>query len=219
MRPPDDPEGFIRANTGVRPVPHAPEIRLHVADEATELWQRTEDELQEIGLPPPFWAFAWAGGQALARHILDNPSLVADRRVVDFASGSGLCAIAACMAGARHVVASDLDSFAIAAIGLNAGLNGVADRIETTSSDLLATTCDADLVLAADVFYERDLAAAVTRWLFRIRDQGCDVLVGDPGRTYLPKDRLDCLATYSVPVMRSLEDAEVKRSHVWRLRP
>ncbi|GJE37954.1 class I SAM-dependent methyltransferase [Methylobacterium persicinum] len=218
MPPLDDPEGFITANTRVLPVPHAPEIRLHVADEATELWQRTEDELQEIGLPPPFWAFAWAGGQALARYILDNPTLVAGRRVVDFASGSGLCAIAAAMAGARHVIASDLDSFAIAAIGLNARLNDVADCIEATSTNLLGTDSEADLVLAADVFYERDLAGAVTQWLSRIHGTGCAVLIGDPGRTYLPKDRLDCLATYTVPVMRSLEDAEAKRSHVWRLR-
>lgn len=218
MRPPDDPEAFIRANTRVRPVPHAPEIRLHVADEATELWQRTEDELQEIGLPPPFWAFAWAGGQALARYILDNPDRVAGRRVVDFASGSGLCAIAARMAGARHVVASDLDSFAVAAIGMNATLNGFPGEIEATATDLLGASCQADLVLAADVFYERDLAGSVTRWLSRLQDEGCEVLIGDPGRTYLPKDRLDCLATYTVPVMRSLEDAEVKRSHVWRLR-
>lgn len=218
MPPLDDPEGFIIANTRVLPVPHVPEIRLHVADEATELWQRTEDELQEIGLPPPFWAFAWAGGQALARYILDNPSLVAGRRVVDFASGSGLCAIAAAMAGARHVIASDLDAFAISAIGLNARLNGVADRIDATSTNLLGTDSEADLVLAADVFYERDLAGAVTQWLSQIHGTGRAVLIGDPGRTYLPKDRLDCLATYTVPVMRSLEDAEVKRSHVWRLR-
>lgn len=217
MRPPDDPEGFIRANTRLRPVPHAPEIHLHLADEATELWQRTEDELQEIGLPPPFWAFAWAGGQALARYILDNPSLVAGKRVVDFASGSGLCAIAACRAGARHVVASDLDPFALAAIRLNAAENGAAERIEATSADLLETSCGADLILAADVFYERDLAQSVTRWLTGLQDEGREVLIGDPGRTYLPKDRLCCLATYSVPVMRSLEDAEIKRSHVWRL--
>ncbi|MCJ2015425.1 class I SAM-dependent methyltransferase [Methylobacterium sp. J-076] len=217
MRPPDDPAGFIRANTRLLPVPHTPEIRLHVADEATELWQRTEDELQEIGLPPPFWAFAWAGGQALARYLLDNPTSVAGRRVIDFASGSGLCAIAAAMAGARHVLASDLDAFAVTAIGLNAAENGVSGRIEATAANLLGTSCRADMVLAADVFYERDLAATVTEWLARLQGEGCEVLIGDPGRTYLPRDRLTCLATYSVPVMRSLEDAEVKQSHVWRL--
>ncbi|WP_342165083.1 methyltransferase [Methylobacterium sp. SD21] len=217
MRPPDDPEGFIRTNTRLLPVPHAPEIRLHVADEATALWQRTEDELQEIGLPPPFWAFAWAGGQALARYLLDNPALVAGKRVVDFASGSGLCAIAACLAGAGHVIASDLDAFAVAAIRLNAAQNGVSERIAPTPANLIGAAFDADIVLAADVFYERDLAATVTDWLAGLQREGRTVLIGDPGRTYLPKDRLTCLATYTVPVMRSLEDAEVKRSHVWRL--
>ena len=218
MRAPDDPAGFIRSNTRLLPVPHAPEIRLHVADEATDLWQRTEEELQAIGLPPPFWAFAWAGGQALAHYVLDNPDVADGARVVDFASGSGLVAIAAARAGARHVVASDLDPFAVAAIGLNAAANGVGDRVAATSDDLLATDPQADLVLAADVFYERDLAEAVTAWLVGLQARGVTVLIGDPGRTYLPRDRLDCLATYAVPVSRTLEDSEIKRSHVWRLR-
>jgi predicted nicotinamide N-methyase len=218
VRAPDDPAGFIRSNTRLLPVPHAPEIRLHVADEATDLWQRTEEELQAIGLPPPFWAFAWAGGQALARYVLDNPDVADGARVVDFASGSGLVAIAAARAGARHVVASDLDPFAVAAIGLNAAANGVGDRVAATSDDLLATDPQADLVLAADVFYERDLAEAVTAWLVGLQARGVTVLIGDPGRTYLPRDRLDCLATYAVPVSRTLEDSEIKRSHVWRLR-
>ncbi len=158
MRAPDDPLGFIQAHTRLLPVPYAPEIQLHVADEATELWQKTEEELQEIGLPPPFWAFAWAGGQALARYILDNVEVANGRRVVDFASGSGLVAIAAARAGAQSVVASDLDPFAVAAIGINAAANGVAAQIRPVSSDLLGTVPEADLVLAADVFYERDLA-------------------------------------------------------------
>ncbi|MEL6063897.1 MULTISPECIES: class I SAM-dependent methyltransferase [unclassified Methylobacterium] len=219
MRPPDDPEGFIRVNTRLLPVPHAPEISLHVADEATALWEKTEEELEAIGLPPPFWAFAWAGGQALARYILDNPALVAGARVIDFASGSGLVAIAAAKAGARHVTASDLDPFAMAAIRLNAAANGVAGAIEPVSGNLLETQPAVDLILAADVFYERDLAEAVTAWLFGLQARGVQVLIGDPGRTYLPRERLECLATYTVPVSRSLEDAEIKRSHVWRLRP
>ncbi|MGH1591037.1 class I SAM-dependent methyltransferase [Methylobacterium phyllosphaerae] len=218
MRAPDDPAGFIRANTRLLPVPHAPEIRLHVADEATALWQRTEEELQELGLPPPFWAFAWAGGQALARYVLDHPAIVDGVRVLDFASGSGLVAIAAALAGARHVVASDLDLFAMAAIRLNADANGVGGRISPVSDNLLGSDPQADLVLAADIFYERDLAEAVTVWLTGLQERGVAVLIGDPGRTYLPRDRLDCLATYEVPVSRSLEDAEIKRSHVWRLR-
>jgi predicted nicotinamide N-methyase len=217
VRAPDDPAGFIRTHTRLRPVPHAPEIRLHVADEATALWEKTEEELQQIGLPPPFWAFAWAGGQALARYLLDHPDAVDGARAIDFASGSGLVAIAAARAGARRVRASDLDPFAVAAIGLNAEANGVAGRIEAVPTDLLGTEPEADLVLAADVFYERDLAGAVTTWLAGLQARGTTVLIGDPGRTYLPRDRLACVATYTVPVSRSLEDAEIKRSHVWRL--
>lgn len=213
-----DPLAFIRANTRLRPVPHAPEIVLHVADEATELWQKTEDELAEIGLPPPFWAFAWAGGQALARYILDHPDGVAGAHVLDFASGSGLVAIAAAKAGACHVTASDLDAFAIPAIGLNAAANGVADRITAVLEDLIGSDPGSAVVLAADIFYERDLADRVTDWLSRLHAGGATVLVGDPGRSYLPRDRLTELATYAVPVSRSLEDAEIKRSSVWRFR-
>jgi len=211
-----DPLAFIRANTRLRPVPHAPEIVLHVADEATELWQKTEDELAVIGLPPPFWAFAWAGGQALARYILDNPGLVAGRRVLDFASGSGLVAIAAARSGAEHVTASDLDPFAIPAIGLNAAANGVADRIEAVSRDLIGSDPGSAVVLAADIFYERDLAGAVGDWLGRLHAAGTTVLIGDPGRSYLPRARLEAIASYAVPVTRALEDAEIKQSHVWR---
>ncbi|TXM74010.1 methyltransferase [Methylobacterium sp. WL69] len=211
-----DPLAFIRENTRLMPVPHAPEIVLHVADEATALWQKTEDELEAIGLPPPFWAFAWAGGQALARYILDNPHVVAGRRVLDFASGSGLVAIAAAKAGAVHVTASDLDGFAIPAIGLNAAANGVADRIAAVSDDLIGSDPGSAVVLAADIFYECDLAGRVTEWLAGLHTRGATVLVGDPGRSYLPRDRLERLATYAVPVSRSLEDAEIKRSSVWR---
>ena len=219
MTPPADPLAFIRANTRLLPVPHAPEIALHVAEEATDLWQRTEDELAEIGLPPPFWAFAWAGGQALARYVLDHPDLVAGRRVLDFASGSGLVAIAAAKAGATQVMASDLDPFAVAAIGLNAWANGVAGRIEAVQADWIGRDPGVDTVLAADIFYERDLAARVTDWLASLQAGGTTVLLGDPGRAYLPRDRLTALATYEVPVSRSLEDAEIKRSHVWCFGP
>ena len=215
---PEAAESFILANTALRPVPHAPEIRLHVADEATALWQRTEEELEAIGLPPPFWAFAWAGGQALARYLLDNPELCAGARVLDFASGSGLCAVAAARAGAARVLASDLDSFALPAIALNAAANGVAERIAATAEDLIGRTPEADLVLAADIFYERDLAARVGDWLGDLAARGTRVLVGDPGRSYLPRARLEQLASYRVPVTRALEDAEIKESHVWRFR-
>lgn len=218
MTPSRDPLAFIRANTRLMPVPHAPEIRLHVADEATELWQKTEEELEEIGLPPPFWAFAWAGGQALARYILDHPETVAGKRLLDFASGSGLVAIAAAKAGAGHVLASDLDAFALAAIPLNAAANGVADRITATGENLIGSEESFDGVFAADIFYERDLAGAVGTWLQGLHARGTAVLIGDPGRSYLPRERLDAIAAYEVPVTRSLEDAEIKRSSVWRFR-
>ncbi|WP_438646679.1 class I SAM-dependent methyltransferase [Salinarimonas soli] len=210
-----DPAAFIRANTRLLPVPHAPEIRLHVAEEATDLWQRTEEELGQMGLPPPFWAFAWAGGQALARYVLDHPETVAGRRVLDFASGSGLVAIAAARAGAARVEAADVDAFAGVAIALNAQANGaaVAARIE----DLVGRDEGWETVLAGDICYERDLAERVVAWLRGLSGRGATVLVGDPGRAYLPKDRLERLAEYEVPVTRSLEDAEIKRSAVWRL--
>ena len=210
---------FVRANTRLRPVPHVPEITLHLADEAVPLWQRTEEELARIGLPPPFWAFAWAGGQALARYLLDHPETVAGRRVLDLASGSGLVAIAAAKAGARDVVAADIDAFAIAAIGLNAMINGVA--VVATAADLLDGAAPPgepfDVVLAGDIFYERDTAARAFAFLTRCRQAGAAVLIGDPGRAYLPKDRLRRLCEYQVPVTRDLEDQDIKRTAVWEL--
>jgi predicted nicotinamide N-methyase len=211
-----DPVAFIRAETRLLPVPHAPELSLHVADEATELWQRTEEELGGIGLPPPFWAFAWAGGQALARYILDNPHVVRGRRVLDFASGSGLVAIAAMKAGAASVTACDIDAFAIAAIGLNAQANAVT--VAAVQQDLIGQDQGWDAVLAGDICYEQDLALKVTDWLFALNRRGATVLIGDPGRTYLPTDRLDKVAAYEVPVTRTLEDADIKKSSVWRFR-
>lgn len=208
---------FIRAHTRLMPVPHAPEISLHVAQEATELWQKTEDELAVIGLPPPFWAFAWAGGQALARHLLDNRALVAGRRVLDFASGSGLVAIAAAKAGASRVEACDIDAFAAAAIDLNAEVNGVA--VEARLADLVGLDEGWEVICAGDVCYERAMAEAVIAWLEGLSRRGATVLIGDPGRSYLPRGRLEEVATYQVPVTRALEDAEIKRSSVWRLRP
>ena len=213
-----EPEAFIRAHTALRPVPHAPAIRLHVADEAADVWGRTEVELGEIGLPPPVWAVAWAGGPALAAYVLENPRTVAGARVLDFASGSGLVAIAAALAGAASVEASDLDPFAHAAIVLNAAENGVAERVSVQADDLIGRDDGWDCVLAADIFYERDLALRVGDWLATLHARGARVLLGDPGRAYLPKDRLENLATYEVPVTRALEDAEIKRTGVWRFR-
>ena len=197
-------------------MPHAPEIRLHVADEATELWRRTEDELGRIGLNPPFWAFAWAGGQALARYVLDHPTAVSGRRVLDFASGSGLVAIAAAKSGAARIEACDVDPFAVAAIGLNAAVNGIA--VAARLADLVGADEGWETVLAGDICYEQDLARRVTSWLSDLERRGATVLIGDPGRSYLPSDRLETLATYAVPVTRALEDADVKRSSVWRFR-
>jgi predicted nicotinamide N-methyase len=207
---------FIRAHTRLLPVPHAPEIVLHLADEATALWQKTEEELGEMGLAPPFWAFAWAGGQALARYILDRPALVAGRRVLDFASGSGLVAIAAAKAGAAHVEACDIDPFAATAIALNAAANGL--RVEARLTDCVGADAGWDIVLAGDICYQQDIAERVTVWFSNLHRRGAVVLVGDPGRSYLPTDRLEALATYAVPVTRALEDAEIKRTSVWRFR-
>ena len=211
-----DPLAFIRAETRLLPVPHAPEILLHVADEATELWQKTEEELGEIGLPPPFWAFAWAGGQALARYILDHPETVRGKRVLDFASGSGLVAIAAMKAGAAEVTACDIDAFAVAAIAINARANGVA--VAPVQADLVGQDGGWDAVLAGDICYERDLAARVAEWLMGLSRRGATVLIGDPGRSYLPRDRLENLALYQVPVTRTLEDSDIKKTGVWRFR-
>ena len=211
-----DPVAFIRATTRIRPVPHAPEIALHVADEATALWEKTEEELGEIGLPPPFWAFAWAGGQALARYVLDEPTTVRGLRVLDVASGSGLVAIAAAMVGAASVAANDIDPFAVAAIGVNADLNGV--DLQVRAGDLVGEDEGWDVVLAGDVSYQQDMAERITAWLETLSRRGATVLIGDPGRTYLARDKLDILATYAVPVSRALEDADVKRTSVWRFR-
>jgi predicted nicotinamide N-methyase len=212
----EDPAAFIREQTRLLPVPHAPEIRLHVAEEATALWQKTEEELGAIGLPPPFWAFAWAGGQALARYLLDHPETVRGRRVLDFASGSGLVAVAAAMAGASQVEAADIDRFAIAAIAINAQENGVA--VSPRQADLVGQDEGWDTVLAGDICYERDLAERVTAWLSDLSGRGATVLIGDPGRSYLPKGRLEAVASYRVPVTRSLEDSDIKQSSVWRFR-
>jgi predicted nicotinamide N-methyase len=212
-----DPRPFIRANTRLLAPPLVPEVRLHLAEESLPLWQRTEDELGQMGLPPPYWAFAWAGGQALARHILDHPELVRAKRVVDLAAGSGLVAIAAMQAGATHALASDIDAFALAAMEMNAAANTVA--LSVTPADLLGQPPpEATVILVGDMFYERELATRGLAWLGRCRAEGIDVLVGDPGRSYFPKDRFEKLSEHSVPVTRELEDSEIKRTSVWRLR-
>jgi predicted nicotinamide N-methyase len=209
-----DPERFILDNTAVMTPPHVPEIRLHIADEAHDLWLKTEDELEAIGLPPPFWAFAWAGGQGLARYVIDNPGSVAGKRVIDFASGSGLVAIAACLAGAASVQAVDIDPWTETAIKLNSRLNNV--ELEFSSTDNIGSTLDAEVLLAGDVFYDKIFADRLIPWFEALAATGMTIVIGDPGRAYCPRKRLQSLATYEVPVTRALEDAEVKKTTVWK---
>jgi predicted nicotinamide N-methyase len=211
-----DPAEFVRSNTEIAGPPLVPEIRLHLATEVTPIWQATEDSLARNGLPPPFWAFAWAGGQALARYVLDNPGIVADREVLDFGSGSGLVAIAAAKAGAARVTAADIDPFAAAAITLNAALNGVAVAVMT--DDLLdGDTRFWKLVTTGDICYERPMAERAMRWLRRLAGRGSTVLLGDPGRAYLPSAGLCELARYNVPTSRELEGTERFTGFVWRV--
>lgn len=211
-----DPTRFILDNTRLQAVSHTPEIQLWLADEITPIWRLTEEELGEMGVPPPFWAFAWAGGQALARWLLDNPQECAGRTVVDLATGSGLVGIAAMKIGAQHVLAADIDPFCAAAVAVNATANGV--HMDFTDQNLLdQPPPKVDLICAGDVFYDKPMADAVLAWLLAARRNGTRVLVGDPGRNHFPKSGLTFLAEYTVPTTRELEDQEVKRSRVWSL--
>jgi len=214
----DAPE-IMRTGTQLGPVPLVPEIRLHQADDPISLWQRIELAAGRTGLDPPFWAFAWAGGQALARYLLDHPEAVRGRHAIDIASGSGLVAIAAAKAGAAAVTAYDIDPLAAAAIAVNAGANGVT--VLAVCADVLGQddppAPGADLVLAADAFYERDLAGQVMRFLERSHARGAAVLAGDFGRAYLPRDRLTPVARYDVPGLSALEGSDVKRTTIWTL--
>jgi predicted nicotinamide N-methyase len=208
---------FIRSHTQILTPSSVPELRLHLASEVTPLWHATEAFLERTGLPPPFWAFAWPGGQALARYVLDHSALVRGASVLDFAAGSGIAAIAAARAGAAQVTGSDIDPAACAAMRLNAALNGV--EIEIGAKDVTESTEPAaDLILAGDVCYERDMAERALAWLRDQAAQGVTVLLADPGRAYRPKDRLEELARYSVPTSRDLEDREERETVVWRMR-
>lgn len=212
---------FILENTVLQSPAHVPEICLLTASQAHELWLKTEEELQAIGLPPPFWAFAWAGGQGLARFLLDDPQIVRKKRVLDFASGSGLVAIAAYLSGAGCVVANDIDPFSEIAVAENALQNNAQitfDGRDLLSMDVGGPGCclnGFDIVLAGDVFYDRSMANRVLVWMKRLKATGKTILVGDPGRTYFPHTLMTCRAGYSVGVSRELEDQDVKKVSVY----
>ena len=212
---------ILRTGTKLRPVQLVPEIRLYQADDPVGLWERIELKSGEADQDPPFWAFAWAGGQALARYLLDHPETVRGRHVIDIASGSGLVAIAAARAGAATVTAYDIDPLAVAAIEVNADANTVT--VQAVCADILADNAPEDtwnsaaVVLVADAFYQRELAAKVTRFVEQARARGAAVLVGDFGRAYLPRDRLTPLATYDVSGLNVLEDSDVKSTTIWAL--
>ena len=211
-----DPGAFIEAHTAKMAPPLVPEVQLHLAVETVEIWERTEEALGEMGLPPPFWAFAWAGGQALARYCLDHPEIVRGQSVLDFAAGGAVSGIAAAKAGARRILACELDRFAIAAAQANARANDV--KLDTVLGDLVGRDDGWDVVLAGDVFYEDGPAKRIGAWLETLSQRGATVLIGDPGRSFLPQDRLEKLAEYTVPVTRDLEDREVRQAKVWRFR-
>lgn len=206
------PEAFITANAALMPPPLVPEIKLHLATEVVALWRATEEELAEVGVPPPYWAFAWAGGQALARYVLDNPAIVAGKRVLDIGAGSGLVAIAAAKAGAASVLAADIDAFSCAAIGVNAAANNCT--VAVTQEDLIGASNDWDVILVGDLFYERPLAERLLAWLTPLH---APAFLGDPGRNYFPKEQVEKLATYTVATSRDLEDREIRETGVYRL--
>ncbi len=206
------PEQFVRNNSSLMSPPLVPEIKLHLATEIEPIWRKTEEELHEMGVPPPYWAFAWAGGQALARYILDNPDIVRGLSVLDFGSGSGLVGLAAKKAGAAHVLAADIDKFSVAAIQANAQANGL--DVATTSDDLIGSDKSFDVILVGDMCYERPLAERLMAWL---KSQDAVILLGDPGRSYFPKEGLTRQALYNVAVTRELEDREIRETGVWRL--
>jgi predicted nicotinamide N-methyase len=212
-----DAAAFLRANTAIARPPLVPEVALHLATEITPIWRATEAWLAEEGIEPPFWAFAWPGSQALARLVLDRPALVAGRRVLDFAAGCGLAAIAAAMAGAASVEAAEIDPLAAAATRLNAALNGVA--VTARAGDVVGQPVRWDTVLAGDVCYEAPMTQHILPWLRGLASAGAEVLLADPGRAYLPRDGLAAIATWRVPTSRELEDREERVVTIHRVLP
>ena len=211
------PRAFVLRHTRLRPVPGLEEVRLHLSDAVFPLWRAVQVETDDADAPIPFWAFAWGGGLAVGRYLREHPELVAGRRVFDLASGSGLCAIAAMLAGATAATASDIDPSSIAAIRLNASANGC--RVSTVRRDVLdEAPPDTEVILAGDCWYDAGLARRVLPWLRQARDAGIDVLIGDPGRAHLPIDDLVRLAVYEVRTTSDLEDLALTRAGVYRLR-
>ena len=210
-----DAEAFIRANTTLSRAPLVPEFTLYLASEITPIWQATEDWLAAKNMAPPFWAFAWPGSQAIAREILDRPSLVAGRRVLDFAAGCGLAGLAAAKAGAARVEAAEIDPLAIAATLLNARENGL--DVAGLAGDVVGSTCRWDIIFTGDVFYEAKMTAHIMPWLLAMRQAGAEVMVADPGRAYLPRESLTEIARYDVPTSLELEDHTQRRTVLYRL--
>ena len=211
-----DPAAFVRANTGLAHAPLVPELALHLASEITPIWQATEDWLARSGIAPPFWAFAWPGSQALARHVLDHPQVVAGRRVLDFAAGCGIAAIACARAGAARVEAAEIDPLAAAAIALNAEANAAA--VTALVADLVGAPGRWDLIMCGDVCYAAPMTAHILPWLRGLAGTA-EVWVADPGRAYLPTDGMQPLARYLVPTTRELEDHPERTATLYRLLP
>lgn len=209
------PRAFVLQQTRLSEPSLVPEFQLYLADEAVPLWQATEQVLERVNVPPPYWAFAWPGGQALARLLLDQPNLVAGQRVVDLGAGCGIASLAAARAGAASVLAADIDAFAAAAIALNAEANGVV--LSTTTDNLLGQPLDADVLLIGDMCYERALAEAVLAWARPAAAAGRLALLADPGRAYRPTDGLAAMADYVVPTSLDLEDKTERHTRIWRL--
>jgi predicted nicotinamide N-methyase len=212
-----DPAGFIRSQTKIARPSLVPELKLHLATEISPIWRATQTELDNAGVPPPYWAFCWPGGQALTRFLIDQKQWVKGKRVLDFAAGSGISGIAAARAGAAQVTAAEIDDFAAAAIALNAKLNKA--KVDIVTEDLVGRMdLGFDIVLAGDVCYERPMAERVFAWFEQLAESGVTVLMGDPGRAYLPRKGLVEMARYQVPTSTELEDKDVRLTLVWRLK-
>lgn len=212
-----DADAFIRANTTIAEAPLLPGIRLYLATEITPIWQASENFLTRHGMEPPFWAFAWPGGQALSRAVRDAPDLVRGRRVLDFAAGCGIAAIVAAQMGAALVEAAEIDPLAVAAIGMNAALNGVS--VVALGEDVVGSPCRWDVILAGDVCYEAPMTAHILPWLRSMAAAGATVLIADPGRAYLPREGMETLSTHAVPTSLELEDRAERMVTIARLLP